>query len=194
MNVTDCEQAPPASVWAAPEKRSQARQELIKLERLGEVIVSARVQPNDPVADTSPGAQDQDRSKVTELAQAAAGSQAVCPWKHNVQDYDTGLQRAPHHQRGLRRRGHGRLVILIRQPAPKVVGETRVVLDNQNSPVRRRSRGWRRVLRSCHRRYNRHHLVSPQLHIICPRAAGQAQFGLRRLAHPVRLSTRTRLE
>src|SRR4051812_1830793 len=73
----------------APQQRAHARQELLALERLREVVVGARVESLDPVVQVGAGGQDQDRH-VRLRPQAPADLDAVEAGKPEVEDHEVG--------------------------------------------------------------------------------------------------------
>ena len=89
---------------SSPQQGAHAREQLLALERLDEVVVGARVQPLDARVERVAGGQDQDRHVVVG-AQRARDVEAVELGQAEVEDHEIGHERAAVLQsRGCRRR------------------------------------------------------------------------------------------
>ena len=112
---------PGAPLGAAPaQQRPDPRQELLEGERLGEVVVRARVEARDPVGHAVPRGQHQDRRPDRPLlAQRPADREAVPLRQHHVED-DEVVGRSPRGQVEGRRAVGGdldRIAFLLAAPA-----------------------------------------------------------------------------
>jgi hypothetical protein len=129
----------------APDQRLHARQQLGERERLGEVVVSSRLQTVDPVVDRAAGAENQHRRRHAARAQRLDQRQPVALRQHEVDDRDVVrlLQRG--RQPGL---AVGDVIdrkSRLAQSTHHEFGNRRVVFDKKNPhgsmiPVPRRSR------------------------------------------------------
>ena len=70
------------------DERLHAREQFGKGERLGEIVVTTRLQPSDAVVDRAPGAQNQHRSRTSTPAQLVNHRETVSLREHQVDDGD----------------------------------------------------------------------------------------------------------
>src|SRR5207302_375405 len=70
---------------AAPMQRSQPSQQLIELERLREVVIRARVEPVDAVAQLAPRGEEKDRNPVSIGAQLRYHARPIEHREHPVE-------------------------------------------------------------------------------------------------------------
>ena len=90
--VADAQRGHPAR-RAAAQQRAQAREQLLALERLDQVVVGADVEALDARLERVARGQDQDRRVVAVVAQALGDVDAVQPREAEVQDDDVGQER-----------------------------------------------------------------------------------------------------
>jgi hypothetical protein len=69
-------------------ERTQAGQEFIEVERLGQVVVRPGVETTDPIANVTSSGQHQDGDGDTELVKPAGDTHAIHPGQHPVQQSD----------------------------------------------------------------------------------------------------------
>ncbi len=74
----------------AAQQRAQAGEQLLERERLGQVVVGARLQARDAVADAVARGEHQDRRAVAGVAQPAADLEAVEPGHQDVEQDRVG--------------------------------------------------------------------------------------------------------
>ena len=118
---------------AAPRECSDSREELREGERLREVVVGARVQPQDPILHRVACRQHQDGSRRAGLSNATQGLETVDVGEHDVEDQDVvgELGRHPRALQPARRDIHG--VALLREPAPKQAGHLHGIFDDEHA-------------------------------------------------------------
>ncbi len=116
-----------------PGQRAQPRGQLEQAERLDQVVVRARVEPPDPVADPVPGRQHQHRNPDARLAQPPAHTDPVQAGQHDIQhDRPVGvLRRQPQPLQAVR--GDVHRVALLLQRALEQPGHPGLVLDHEHS-------------------------------------------------------------
>ena len=116
------------------QQRPQAREQLLALERLDEVVVGARVQPLDARLDGVARGQHQDRH-VVGRAQAAGDLDPVELGQPEVEDHEVGVVGGRLAQRGLAVTGDAHLVALQAQRALERLGDLVVVLHDEHARV-----------------------------------------------------------
>jgi hypothetical protein len=75
----------PAPAGLATQHGLDPRHQLVRVERLGQVVVSAQFQALDAAQLIALGGEHDDRNLVVRAAQAAAGGQAVFAGQHQVE-------------------------------------------------------------------------------------------------------------
>ena len=117
---------------AAAQQRAHAREQLLALERLDEVVVGARVEALDARLQRVARGQDQDRHVVVG-AQRARDLDAVELRQAEVEDHEVGRERAALLERGRAVGGRAHLVALHAQRALQRLGDVLVVLDDEDA-------------------------------------------------------------
>ena len=116
-----------------------ARQQLARVEGLGQVVVGADLEADDAVDVLDLGGEHDDRRRVVGRAQAAADRQAVFAGQHQVEhDQVDGLARQHAVQR-LGVFGQQDLEAFLRQVAAQQVADARIVVDDDDAVGRGRS-------------------------------------------------------
>ena len=115
----------------SPEQRPDAGRQLLRRERLGEVVVGARLEPGDDVVGVVAG-RDHDDRHVARLAQRAAQLEPVDARQHDVDQHDVGGLAAERLERVLAAGGllDGPALVLERQLHRRA--DALVVLDGQD--------------------------------------------------------------
>ena len=112
-----------------------ARQQLARIERLRQVIVGAEIEPDDPVDVVATGRQHQHGRLRARLAQLLQHVEARESGQHDVEDDQIEILALGAAQSGDSRR-HGReLYALGRKVFDQHLGETHVVVDDQEAMV-----------------------------------------------------------
>ena len=94
-------------VVGAAQQRSDARQQLAEIERLGQVVVGSGVEPGDAIAGVGPGRQHQDRNTIAFAAQHPAHGEAVDDWHRDVEEECvSSVSRQPRQRLGAILDGH----------------------------------------------------------------------------------------
>ena len=116
----------------AGEQRAHARQQLVALEGLHEVVIGAGVEALHARVERVARREDQDRH-VALLAQAPAHLDAVEPGEAQVEHDGVRLENAGLVEGGLAVAGHAHVVaLLVKRPAQHA-GNVRVVLDDKHA-------------------------------------------------------------
>lgn len=118
---------------AATRERAQPRQQLTERERLRHIVVSAGVQPGDPVLDGHTGGEHQYRGPHPGVPEPPADGEAVQPGKHDIQDDRVVDGLGSHPQPVVA--GHGDVgdVPLLGEASPEQGSHLRLVLDDQEA-------------------------------------------------------------
>jgi hypothetical protein len=116
----------------AAQDGADARQQLARVERLGEIIVGAQLQPDDLVGIVAPRGHHDER-RAPALADAPGESEAVHPGQHEIhqQDVEPARRQLLQGLPAVHRKGRGHAVLpeeLLEQP-----GELAIVLDEQRA-------------------------------------------------------------
>ena len=130
--VADAQRRHPAR-RAAAQQRAQARQQLLALERLDEVVVGADVEALDARLERVARGQHQDRHVVAVLAQPACDVDAVEPREAEVEHDQVGQERVRLVERLHAVAGELDLVALEAQRALQDLGDLVVVLDDEHA-------------------------------------------------------------
>ena len=117
---------------AAAQQRAQARQQLLALERLDEVVVGAGVETLDARLDGVAGGEYQDRHVVA-LAQRLGDLDAVELRQAEVEDHQIGQEGVRLVERGHAVAGDADVVALHAQRALQDLGDRVVVLDDEDA-------------------------------------------------------------
>ena len=117
----------------AAQQRPQAREQLLALERLDEVVVGADVEPLDARLERVARGEHQDRHVVAVLAQAARDVDAVEPREPEVEHDQVGQERVRLVERLHAVGGELDVVAVEAQRALQDVGDLLVVLDDEHA-------------------------------------------------------------
>src|SRR5262249_38051294 len=117
----------------AAEHRADARQELARVERLGQVVVGADLEPDDLVHVLALGGehQDGDHGGVRPRTQAPADLQPVDAGEHEVEEHDLGDGLPRQRQAALAIGRHGHLDVVLAEVLGEERREPTVVLDEE---------------------------------------------------------------
>ena len=119
------------------QQRPQPREQLLEGERLGQVVVGARVEPGDPVGDGLARGEDEHRQVVPGAAQPPAHLEPVEPRHHDVEDEGVGAVTAGDRVQGLLAvGGELDLVPVERQGPAQGVAHGPVVVDDEDPHAR----------------------------------------------------------
>ena len=123
----------------APQDAADARQQLSRLERLGEIVVGAHFQADDAI-DRLAARGQHDHRQVRARAQRAAQLQAVLAGHHEVEDDQVDARRVERcpHRRAVRR--FRRAEAVARRGIPTAACESR---DHRRRPESAAARSWR---------------------------------------------------
>jgi hypothetical protein len=102
---------------AAANDRAQARPQLGDRERLGQIVVGARIEPGDPILDCIPCRQHQHGSPDVVRAQSCAQLESIEPRQHHIEHDRVIVARPCHPQSVLTRRREIGGVAALAQPA-----------------------------------------------------------------------------
>ena len=114
------------------QQRAHPSQQLVKAERLDQVIVGAGIQPGHPVGHGVLGGQDQD-GHIAGRAQAPADAEAVDARQHQIEQHEVGRPVTRRRQSRLAVGAHLDRVAFVDQPAAQQVGNLWLVLDHQDA-------------------------------------------------------------
>jgi hypothetical protein len=119
---------------APAQQRAHPHQELVELERLGEIVVRALLETAYHVGRVVLGGEDQDRHVVARGARAARDLEARLPGQHHVQDHQVEWGRDLH-ALGCATSicQHLHLVALRLEVVGQAFGEMRLVFDDQHA-------------------------------------------------------------
>ena len=117
----------------AAQQRAQAREQLLALERLDEVVVGAGVEPLDARLERVARGQHQDRDVLAVRAQPLGDLDAVEPGQPEVEHQQVGQEGVVGVQRRDAVTGELDLVALDAQRALQHLGDVVVVLDDQDA-------------------------------------------------------------
>jgi hypothetical protein len=84
----------------APQDRFDARHQFVWVERLGQVIIGAKLQAQDLIDILIPGGQHQDRSRILRSPQTTANLEAIQFREHDVQHNQGGMLTGDLRERG----------------------------------------------------------------------------------------------
>ena len=115
------------------QQRAHAREQLLALERLDEIVVGADVEALDARVERVAGGQHQDRRVVLVLAQPARDVDAVHARETEVEHEDVGQERVHLVERRDAVAGEPDLVALQPQRALQHLGDLLVVLDDEDA-------------------------------------------------------------
>src|SRR5215510_1260441 len=115
-----------------PQQRPQARQQFMKIERLGQVIIRAHVEPRNAIRRRVARCQYQDRKSQSFRAQLAADFEAVLERQHDVEDDQVVIVDARLINGGLAVRRHIYGITLLAQSLRQHLRRVRLVFDQQN--------------------------------------------------------------
>ena len=130
--VADAQRRHPARRPAA-QQRAQAREQLLALERLDQVVVGADVEALDARLERVARGQDQDRRVVAVVAQALGDVDAVQPREAEVEHDDVGQERVRLVEPAHAVRGELDLVALQAQRALQDLRDLLVILDDEHA-------------------------------------------------------------
>jgi hypothetical protein len=123
-----------AAWWTAPEQRAQAREQLLALEGLDEVVVGPGVEALDARLERVARGEHEDRH-VIGRPQPPRDLDAVELRQPEVEDDEVGVEGRRLVQRGLAVAGDAHLVTLQAQGALEHLGDLLVVLDDEHARV-----------------------------------------------------------
>jgi hypothetical protein len=126
---------------AAPQHRVDPREQLARVERLGQIVVGADLEADDAVDILDLRSQHDDRRRIVGGAQAPADRQPVLAGQHQVEHDEVDRLASQHPVQRLRVLGEEHLEALLRQVAPQQVADAGVVVDDDNAVRARRGRG-----------------------------------------------------
>ena len=132
LQVADDERGAAARRPAA-QQRAQAREQLLALERLDEVVVGAGIEALDARVDRVARGQHQDRHVAAVLAQQPRDVDAVELGQAEVEDDEVGRELARVAERRLAVVARTRLVALHPQRPQQDLGDLVVVLDDEHA-------------------------------------------------------------
>ena len=118
---------------AAPQQRAHAREQLLALERLDEVVVGADVEALDARLQRVAGGEHQDRRVVAVVAQALGDIDAVQPRQTEVEDDDVRQERVRLVEPAHAVRGELDLIALEAQRALEDLRDLLVVFDDEHA-------------------------------------------------------------
>jgi hypothetical protein len=90
LEVAEAQRAPLALPARSPQQRPQAREQLLERERLGQVVVGARLQPGDAVPDALARREHEHRRAVAGVSHAPADLEAVQAGHEDVEQHRVG--------------------------------------------------------------------------------------------------------
>ena len=117
----------------SPEQGPQARQQLVEIEGLGQVVVGPGVEPGDPVGGLGAGGEHQDRRAVVLEPQDATHRQPIDGRHHHVEDDDIGVLLTDDGERTSAVDRGEDLVALQVEGAGERISDGAVVVDQEDS-------------------------------------------------------------
>ena len=130
--------SPTSTVENSGQRRSpgecpQAREQLLERERLGQIVVRARLQAGDQVGGLTEGGQHQHRHRVALLAEPAAQRQTVDAGQHPIQHDGVIRLLGRHRQAALASVRDIRVEALLAQAGHQQRGHLYIVFNNQHA-------------------------------------------------------------
>ncbi len=120
------------AVGAAPQQRAHAREQLVEVERLHDVVVRAGVEPGDPVGDGLTRGQHQHGRAVAARAQPPAHLEPVDIGHQDVEQHQVGRRLRQCRQGGPAAFGLGDVVAGKRERAAQGVAHGTLIVDDQD--------------------------------------------------------------
>ena len=117
---------------AAAQHRVNARQQLARIEGLGQIVVGPHLQPHDAVHVLALGGEQDDRGLVLLAPQAAQDGQAILARHHKVEDQEVVALAHPQTVQGGAAIGHEHRKAVLAEVAAQQVAQAGVVVDNQD--------------------------------------------------------------